>query len=174
MLRKEFIQQFWNFQGGQLGLNSHDEIAHQKVGLFSTRRAGKNLACPAKPRDERKKKSYENVRYVPREHLGVRTQGKEPKCLVRAWDPASHRGGEMCSCHGLRKQAGQVAGCRSLAQFRLQKALSGSSAVPCSPFNSFQLLLTSKSSSFPAFRVLLAWGSGAISFTEVTTEPRGG
>lgn len=84
----------------------------------------------------------------------MRAQGKEPKCLVHAWGPASQHGGEMRSCHGLRKQAGQVAGRHSLAQLRLQKALSGSSAVPCSPFNSFQLPLTSKSSSFPAFRVL--------------------
>lgn len=103
-----------------------------------------------------KKKSNENVRYVPCEHLGVRAQGKEPKCLVHAWGPASQHGGEMRSCHGFRKQAGQVTGRHSLAQLRLQKALSGSSAVPCSPFNSFQLPLTSKSSSFPAFRVLLA------------------
>lgn len=174
MWRKEFIQQFWNFQGGQLGLNSHDAIVHQKVGLFSTRRAGKKLGLSREAWGRTKKKSNENVRYVPCEHLGVRAQGKEPKCLVHAWGPASQHGGEMRSCHGLRKQAGQVTGRHSLAQLRLQKALSGSSAVPCSPFNSFQLPLTSKSSSFPAFRVLLAWGSGAISFTEVTTEPRGG
>lgn len=40
--------------------------------------------------------------------------------------------------------------------------------------NSFELPLTSKSSSFPASSALVVSGSEAISFAEVTTEPQRG
>lgn len=39
-----------------MGLNSHDAIAHQKVGLFSTRRAGKKLGLSREAWGQMKKK----------------------------------------------------------------------------------------------------------------------
>lgn len=39
-----------------MGLNSHDAIAHQKMGLFSTRRARKKLGLSSEAWGQTKKK----------------------------------------------------------------------------------------------------------------------
>lgn len=95
-----------------------------------------------------------------------------PKCHVSTGAlPAPWR--EMRGSHGSSRRPRT---CRSGsgAQRRHQKGLSGSYAISFSTFNSAELSLTSKSSSFPASRALLAWGCGTVSFTEVTTESQGG
>jgi len=88
MAGKEFIQEFWNVKSKQLGFNSRDETAHQKVGssaelYFPPGGLGRTWLV------QQNLGTNETIRkclIFPPRMLGCqRAQGKEPKCLVSSY-----------------------------------------------------------------------------------------
>lgn len=146
MAGKEFIQEFWNFKSGQLGFNSHDETAHQKVGssaepYFPPGGLGE-LGLSSKASGQMK--PYENVWYFPHKHWGVREHRARSRNVL--WAAACHlgpcqppSGGEMCGSDRLffKGRTTGMPGSRApllgrLAGFRQQEGLSRPYAISSS------------------------------------------